>query len=514
MLPTLVVLAVALLLYGGPVPRLSEELYLPLVRKVADPNYLWSDWTFSGSFGEHWLFDQLLAPLAGVLTISQFGWSGRLVLWTVIAWLLLRVGRHIGLGPWTGAAALVLWLVANQSFIGGEWMIGTFEAKTVAYAFLLGSLLAVFSRRIPLALLLLGLTVSFHPAVGLWAVWGVGLALLVVAETRATTLRWCWLALLAAVPGIIGALGAAGDTTTALDRFVVLQAIPYHTDPFFGGETFGTGQVVVHVLVVGGMLAFNLWAYQRSDHGLVQRFLAVFQIVAAVPFVLAFVARVLHVWSFLRLMPLRSFPLMVPLIFFFQAILLTVEAWSAQGVPRRRRRRARRRAALGAVALCAVALIPTAPLLAAPRLVFRNLKSWTTTDEVASAFGWVRRHTPKTATCIVPVDRQDAFERTERAQVANWQAITYDRLREWLRRIDQLVGGKRYFDGNEWHGNLPDLRQAYNSLTVDQVQRIADRYDATCLVSETEYPLPLRHSQGGVNVYSLRPRTTLPESSP
>jgi hypothetical protein len=512
-LPTLVLLAISLLLYGGPVPRLSEELYLPLVKKVADPNYLWSDWTFSGSFGEHWLFDQLFAPLAGVLTISQFGWFGRLVFWTAIAWLLLRIGRWIGLDPWTAVLALGLWLVANQSLIGGEWMIGTFESKTVAYVFFLGTLLAIFSERIPLALILLGLTATFHPAVGLWAAWGVGLALLVVPETRDPTLRWFWLAFLAAVPGIVGALGATGDTTNALDRFVVLQAIPYHTDPFFGGETFGSGQVVLRVLVVGGMLAFNLWAYRRSDRGLVQRFLAVFQVVAAVPFVLAFVARVLHIWSYLRLMPLRSFPLMVPLIFFFQAVRLTVAAWTARGVPRRRRRRSRRRAELGLAALCAIALVPTAPLLAAPRLVYRNLKSWTTTDEMASAFGWVRRHTPKSATCIIPVDRQDAFERTERAQVANWQAIPYDRLQEWRRRIDQLVGGPQYFEGNGWHGNLPDLRDAYNSLTVEQVRRVADRYDATCLVSETKYPLPLLHRQGGVNVYSLRPGAPAAQSS-
>src|SRR5262249_53933610 len=163
----------------------------------------------------------------------------------------------------------------------------------------------------------------------------------------------------------------------------------------------------------------------------------------------------------------------VPLIFFFQAVRLVIEAWSARGVPRRRRRRTRRNATLGVVGLCALALVPTAPLLAAPRLAYRNLQSWTTTDEMASTFGWVRRHTPKPGAGHIPVDRRDGFGRPERPQVANWQAIPSARLAEWRRRIDQLVGGRQYFDGDGWHGNLPDLRRAYNSLTLHQVQEIA-----------------------------------------
>ena len=109
--PTLLVLAVSLILYGSPVPRLSEELYLPLVRRVADPSYLRGDWTFSGSFGEHWLFDHLFSPLAGAVSISTFGWIGRLVSWPVLGLLLIRLGNRLGLSPWSAAAAVSLWLV-------------------------------------------------------------------------------------------------------------------------------------------------------------------------------------------------------------------------------------------------------------------------------------------------------------------------------------------------------------------------------------------------------------------
>jgi hypothetical protein len=396
--------------------------------------------------------------------------------------------------------------VANQALIGGEWMLGSFEAKTVAYALFVGALLAVSTNRIPLAVALIGLTVSFHPAVGVWAAWAAGVALLALRETRGATLRWLWLALLLAIPGIVGALSATGDASAAIQRFVVLQAIPYHLDPFFGGQTLASEQVVLHTLVVLGMFAFNLWAYSRSDRDLTQRFLAVFQIAAAVPFALAYIARAFHWWGYLRFMPLRSFPLIVPLVFFFQAVRLARRAASLQGISRRRRRRARRNAALAFVVIIAVALVPTSPLLAAPRFVYRNVQAWTKADDVAEAFNWVRRHTPKATVCIVPVDRQDAFVRGERAIVANWQAIPYDRLGEWRRRVERLVGGPAYFHGRGWRGGLPDLRHAYNQLTLQQVRAIATRYDATCFVSETLYPLQVLHRVGNVRVYAVTPR--------
>lgn len=504
-LPTLLVLGVTLVLYGWPIPRLSEELYLPLVKRVADPSYLRGDWTFAGDFGEHWLFDHLFSPIAGVVSVNVFGWLGRLVFWPILGFLLIRLGTRFGITVWAAALAVTFWLLGNQAGIGGEWILGTFEAKTVAYVCLLGALLAITSRRVPLGLALLGLTLSFHPAVGLWSAWATGLALLALPELRRATLRWCWLAILLAVPGIIGALGAVGDSSAAMQRFVVLQAIPYHTDPFFGGKTLGWGQVLLHTGIVLAMFAFNLWSYLKSNRDLTQRFFVAFQVAAAAPFLLAYVARAFHFWGFLRLMPLRSFPLIVPLVFFFQAFRYARQLVQSKGVDRRRRRRARRDATLVIVATFAIAILPTSPLLAAPRMIDRNITAWTTVDHTSEAFNWIRENTPKDVRCIFPVDRQDSFDRAERAQVVNWQAIPYDRLDEWKRRVDQLVGGTDYFDGSEWHGDLPDLHAAYNRLTAARIDRIAAKYHANCLVSETTYPYQVLHQDGPVRVYAIKP---------
>ena len=351
--PTLLVLAVTLLIYGGPVPRLSEELYLPLVRRVADSSYLAGDWTFAGSFGEHWLFDHLFAPLPVPSPSRRLsvGWLPRLLADPGAAPHQDR--QPAGLTPWTAAAAVSLWIVSNQALMGSEWIVGTFEAKTVAYVCFLGALLAISWKRIPLALALLGLTVSFHPAVGMWGAWGAGDRAACPARERGSLREagagWppsSWYRAWSACSSVVG------TATPAVQRFVVLDAIPYHTDPFFGGQTLAYGQVASargHARGDARVLPVGLPAVGACD--LIQRFFVGFQIAAAVPFAIAFIARAFHVWDYLRLMPLRSFPLIVPLVFFFQAVRVAVAAIQGQAAGRRRRRRVRRRGYLALVAI-------------------------------------------------------------------------------------------------------------------------------------------------------------------
>ena len=141
----------------------------------------------------------------------------------------------------------------------------------------------------------------------------------------------------------------------------------------------------------------------------------------------------------------------------------------------------------------------TSPLLAAPRMVARTVRSWVDPSDEAAAFAWIRDHTPSTTRCVVPVDRQDAFMLAERPVVANWQAVRYDALTEWKRRVDALVGSRSTFE--QERGDLPTLRAAYDGLTVGQITAIARRYDAGCIVATADYPLPVLHRSGNVRIY-------------
>ena len=511
-----VVLLVTLVLYGGPVPRLSEELYLPLVRHAGDPAYLAGDWTIRGPFTEHWVFNHVFGWLAAALPLRVFAWLGRIVAWSFLSWNLVRLGRRLGAGAGAATGGICLWLLANQAFVGSEWMLGTFEAKTVAYCFLVAALLAATRQRVALAMVLLGATVSLHPGVGLWAGLGLGLTLCALAETRRAALRWAPVGALVALPGVIGALAAADFRSADLTRFLVIEALPHHADPLFGGARLPGLQVLLHVTALVAMFAANWWWARRAtpSSAFAHRVILGVQVVTMIAVGLAFVARAAHWWSFLLLSPLRVGPLMVALVFFLN---LAREVAGPRRPDANRARRARRTFGL-ALAGAAIALAVSAPVFAAPRMVERTFAAWVHPDDEVAAFEWINAETPRSTRCLVPVDRQDAFMLGARPVVANWQAIRYDDLEEWHRRVAQLVGGDRYFTDPNAPGRIPgrrggdleSLRGAYDALGQHQIEAIAHRYRADCIVATTRYRIPVWHRVGRVRVY----RFTDPDAVP
>jgi hypothetical protein len=497
-LATACVVLVALVLYGAPVPRLSEELYLPLTRHVGDPSFLAGDWTMHGAFGEHWFFTHVFGPIAAVVPLTVFGWVGRIVAWTVLAWLLVRLGDRIGLPPMGAAAAIGLWLVANQALIGGDWMFGTFEAKTVADILVIAALLAATRERVGPAIALLGLAVTVHPGLGGWAAFAGGAALLANPTTRNRALRWAPVGALLAAPGLVAVLSSVGTSDT-LNRFLVIVALPYHLDPFFGGTELAGPQVILRAVAVGTMLAMNIVWFRRSDRGPAQQFLVTFQIMAIIPVVIAFVGRLLDAWQFLVLQPLRLGPLVIPLVFFLQLVRRVRELAAREtNVPWWRRRSV----VLAGVGIV-VATTITSPLLAAPRMAVRTVGAWVDRDDDADAFRWIAGHTPTSLRCVVPVDRQDAYERAERPIVGTWQAIRYDDVAGWKRRVDALVGGPSIFGAEDRAADLGELRAAYDRLSATQIVAVAHRYHATCIVASTRYPLPVLHRSGGTRIYRI-----------
>jgi hypothetical protein len=500
-LATACVVLVALILYGAPVPRLSEELYLPLTRHVGDSTFLAGDWTMRGAFGEHWVFTHLFGPIAAAVPLTVFGWVGRIVSWSVLAWLLVRLGGRIGLPPMGAAAGIVLWLIANQALIGGDWMFGTFEAKTIADILVVAAILAATRERVGWAIALLGLGVTLHPGLGGWAAFAGGAALLANPTTRHRALRWAPLGLLLAAPGVIAVLSSVGGSDS-LDRFLVIVALPYHLDPFFGGTELAGPQVVVRAVALVAMLAMNVVWFRRSDRGPAQQFLVTFQLMAIIPVGIAFIGRVLQAWQFLVLQPLRLGPLVIPLIFFLQLVRRVRELDARESETPWWRRRSVVLAVVG----IAVAATVTSPLLAAPRMAVRTARAWIDQDDDADAFRWIEGHTAPSLRCVVPVDRQDAYERAGRPVVATWQAIRYDDLRGWKRRVDALVGGAAFFGTEDRAADLTELRAAYDRLSAVEMLALARRYHAGCVVTRTRYPFPVLHRSGATRIYRVPTR--------
>ena len=358
--------------------------------------------------------------------------------------------------------------------MGGEWIIGTFEAKTVAYVCFLGALLAVSWKRIPLALALIGLTISFHPAVGMWGAWGTGLALLALprdppprrcagagsrssSPSRASSAR----------SPRSGARRPRSNASSCSRRF------PYHTDPFFGGNTLAcrSGRAARRDArrrcsrSTSGPPGVRLATCSNASSSRSRSRPRCRSRSRSSP-------ATFHVWDYLRLMPLRSFPLIVPLVFFFQAIRVALAALHSRGrQPAPAPAGAAPAPTSGSSPSSLIALFPTAPLLAAPRLVRRNVLSWTKEDDIADAFGWVRRNLPRRppASSRWTARTRSSEPRCRRSSTGRPSPTTGWANGSGASTSSSVVRTTSTATG--WHGNLPDLRAAYDSLTLEQIHR-------------------------------------------
>ncbi len=262
-------------LIAVPIPAVNEPHYLAKAKNYWDSSWCAND-LFLQSFPAHRVFYQ------------TFGW---LTLWLDLATVAV-IGRVVGLAllaaSWTSlvgrlqrddscsksaTALLSAWLFLGLQAIGnlsGEWLIGGFESKVIAYAFVFWSVAAMLHRRLLIAAVCSGVAISFHPIVGLWHVAALGIAELSnlkfqISDFRfqisyfQASRRWLMAATLLAVtalPGLWPAIRmlSSGDASDALraNYIQVHYRLKHHLDPmdFNRVDCVGYGLLAVLGLVV------------------------------------------------------------------------------------------------------------------------------------------------------------------------------------------------------------------------------------------------------------------------
>ncbi|MCV5526408.1 hypothetical protein OFN18_30525, partial [Escherichia coli] len=85
----------------------------------------------------------------------------------------------------------------------GEWIFGGFEAKTIAYSFLLLALWMTAAGKLSIGGVFLGLTFAFHPAVGIWSIAAASVAVFAIRPGLTSLIRFYILILVGMLPGIL-----------------------------------------------------------------------------------------------------------------------------------------------------------------------------------------------------------------------------------------------------------------------------------------------------------------------
>ncbi len=476
-----------LVTHGAPVPEpLTEYLYLPCLVKQYNPSFMSSDWTLSGPWYEHLVFNMTFGLFALVMPLEWVGWLGRLGCWVLFALGFQRLGERLRIPPWMTSLAVALWLLKGQSIVASSWMIGGFEAKSLGYLFFIYSLNAFLRERRYLGSLLLGLSFSFHPAVGLSGGLAIGFSLLFQHKSWRELSTLAGLVFLAALPGAISIfllLGQGGTSDPEIWKFITLTHSHHHFDPL----SWARRDIVFTYLLFG----FS-WLYYRDHRSdKVLRFLFYIQLFLGLFFALGLFWRITGQYTLLRYFPFRLFPLLVPLLFLLQIMHAFLF---------------HREHPLGTV----TAVIGLLGLLGfgntfgqfVDRINLNRGYYATYKDPAARSFQWIKHNTPKDAMMIAPPWRGDSIFLSQRGQIASWWAIRYDKLAEWRLRISEILGEIPQASAKK---QQELMERRYRGLSLKKLRVLSRKYNTRYLVSPTTYRLPVLFKTSTYKVYSLQP---------
>jgi hypothetical protein len=475
---------------GSSVPSNNEYVYLLQLAKLWNPDLLSNDWTFSGPLFTHFVFNFIFGSLTLLFSLEVVGWIGRILSWSLILVALLQFGKQFRIPLWMITVSILLWLFYRQSIVGGEWILGTFEAKCIAYALLFFSLNGFIRQGLIWPSILLGLAFSFHPLVGLWGALAVGFSLIVLRYPIVALIKsGCYTALFA-LPGLIPLLATSfegGRESSEAWRFIALVVIPYHLDPFYFG---GSGKL----LLLAILMCFNWFQFKSDSESHALRLLISFQAFLGLFFALGFLARFTNNYQLLMFMPCRLFPVLLPLFFFLHLMSALHHCGSIKAGK-----------GLVMVGFLAFASFGNPVQLFVDRVVY-HYEQWTRQEgDLETAFKWIAKNTPANSIVILPPWRSDSFYFSQRAQIANLWVPRWDRLTEWRERLESVGGdlsGVR--DGSNWFKESAErLAHNYNQLTATDIASLIEKYGAEYLVSPANYNYPVIFHSGIYNVYSL-----------
>lgn len=464
--------------HARPVPFGNEFVYLLRLAPYVPAN----DWSFAGTANEHWLFNSIFSLPAYLVSIEVMGWGGRILVWILCLVGLIRLGHNWKIPYWAIAFSIAFWLAIGQAVVNAEWMIATFEAKTVAYACLLFGLNDLANKRLSRGAILLGLSFSFHPAVGMWAIPAVGLALLAERIAVRDLLKVVGFTFLFSLPGIIPVVADRLSVQPASYddwQFIVTKHMPFHFDPFY----FST----LGMVLLGLMLVFNIVALRKAE-SFALRFLRNFQIGIAVFFVLGIVLRAFEMYPLLSFMPMRLFPILTPVFFLYSAFYFVPKL---NGLPRRV-------IAAGYVLVILALLQPFTWGIG----LMRELKaSWVAKPtDLEISLRWVAENTPKDAVILTAPLGREFWHHSQRSQIVSYMYPRYDRLSEWRKRIADLTAGVHITDRAS---SSREIDEAFANLSAAQIEELQRVYSTTHLVTRTDYPFPVLFRTETYKVYQL-----------
>ncbi len=480
-------------LISTPIPAVNESHYLAMAKHSWNPSWCADD-LFLSSFPAHQVFYWTFGWLTLWFDFATVAFLGRAISlamvaasWTSLAARLQREDSEPS-SP-RGSVLLSAWLFLGLQAIGnlsGEWLIGGFESKVIAYSLVFWSIAAMLDRRLLTAAACGGAAISFHPIVGLWHLAAMSLAELVRFDIEHS--RWRrWLVatillVLVALPGLwpaVEMLRAANARTSVIANYIqVYYRLKHHLDPM----DFAVANYVKYGTLALVWLSLWWWRRRRAasrDDRWWMGYVIAAALFVGIGLVAGFGPRPHSAnlltepsWRMvvLKFYPFRLFDLLLPIAL---AILLPSVF------------RQRWLWLLGGVGL-AWAVIATRVMPPPNQLPAGMRADW------RDACRWVDANTPANTVFHTPFEAEAFKWFAQRAEYVNFKDCPQDAagVVEWNRRMQLITKwSEKSFAGDETY-SAEELRELVRQTGVRfAITRTRVRYGADLLYSNDSYKI-------------------------
>jgi len=499
---------------GWPAPDVNEAHYLCRARHFWNPSWISGDF-FLDSADAHSVFCATLGWLTLFLSLEQFAWVGRFLVWSALAWSWTRLSRAVVPGAgWSVLTAAAFLAVLDATQLAGEWVVGGLEAKGLAYAFVFAGLAQAVRGRWDRCWLWWGLASSFHVLVGGWMVLAGFWAWLWIGRSDRSfrqIVPGIILGGLFSLPGLVPVLamnlGQPADAVVQADFVYVFHRLPHHLYwPWFALE-----RRVAHLALVALWLALLLILFARARPRRDRRaqrlelLVSGALVLSAVGFAIPYAVPPDSPWlaALLKYYWFRLADVLIPL-----GVVLGLPVL-ARGLRRTAPQPVRTRW-VGWASCALLVLIASAHLVdqarqklsGAPSRLFRA-------DQVAlardweHACRWIARETPRDARFLTPAWSASFHWYAERAEVVNRKDLPQDAsgINAWWERYLAV----------HYSPELGRYVPSLNARDPAKLQALAARYQADYLLVESSPELPFlkifpESGDSTFAVYDLRRR--------
>jgi hypothetical protein len=453
------------ILGGGPVPEVNEAHYLTKARHFWDPSFCSRD-LFLNSGDGHYGFFFLLGGITQWLSLPAAAWVGRTIGWLALAWSWQRLSA--ALVPVAGASLLSAgaWAVLVETAqMSGEWVIGGWEAKVLAYALVFAGLAEVVHQRWGRAGLWMGAATAFHVLVGGWSWLLVALAWLADGRPtwrQARDLAVPWIAGLAlAAIGLVPALqlqsGVSPVVAQAAHQIYTWGRLSHHLLL----RNFPHEAILLHVLLIAVFM--TIWRMRPRSAAASRLGRVVWGAIG-----LALVGALLDATlgahprgaSLLRFYWFRSTDVLVPL-----GVSLLGLAQLQQRYPTQPRRVVSVATVVGLLVLVAAASLVGQQWRQNMAQGNRQGAIWSDSqlNDWIEMCDWIRQHTPRDALLLTPPDHQTFKWYAERSELVTSKDVpqSAEALVEWWKRLTEVRQWQRSTEAIDANRRLNELLSAY-----------------------------------------------------